>query len=997
MVVAYGTAHAKLIEIRDTQTWSDFDEGGFGAGDTLQILARGNLTITERSGITEGRHLIIEEGGMFTAHARLDTDSRGKITMNGGEFYSHVDFKFPDSSGDQEVEIWLHGGLMVCSEIEAYADRGATLYIGGGVLRTGETRSNGRDPEDHARWAIHLIPRYQTIVIADIGDDWKEVSAMSPSTQITVSFATEASLVCERSRRFQIPVRLPTASSEQVFVDYKIHGGTAQGGGVDYTLEEGTLRFYPELEPIDYIEVFLVDDGLTEDEETIVLILTNPKNAGLAEPSQYTLCILSAEDCHCLTDQVVINEFLASNNTWTDPQEAHETPDWIELYNTTTAAVHLGGMYLTDDLDKPEKWQIPPGVHIEPAGTILFWADDDDEQGDHHTNFKLNANGEQIALFAVDGLTLIDSIDYTQEKQLPDISFGRVPDGCLNWRYLYAASPEQPNSRGFSGAVADTRFSHDRGFYDEPFDLVITCATPLATIRYTTDGSRPTETRGWVYQEPVRIHKTTCIRAAAFRPDWVATNVDTRTYLFTSDPARQALPVLSLASTDLRDREGPLSVELINSDPNLGPGFQIDCESERHSATAYRLKFKAEYGTASLDYPFFEAAPLYAESAPTRFERLVLRRSSNKPVTYIAEPWTRLTQLAMSGPGHGGHSMYIHFYLNGVYQGLINPVERPDAWFAASYFGGEFSDYFAVNHHELSWRGDHYLSGDPNFYEMLLDMARDRQLEEPANYALFSRLCDVIQFADYTILYWYSGFGDGVDNNYYAFMEQDPWAENMGIGLKYYIWDAEFCFTATGGPPGSTVPRVPDYYFDMDVPISWIWQALYENPDFRMLFADRVYKHFYHGGALTDEAAQARWDILFDTVVAGGAEPALPRPGFSFKDFRDVFIRALRRWNGPYPLYPGLEPPAVNPPGGRVPSECQVALISPHAIYYTTDGTDPRQAVTGDPVGIEYHGPIILDESICLKIRAFDGQWSALREVTFSVGPVAEIIQFNDI
>jgi len=170
-----------LIQISDTQTWANFDEGGFGAGDTLQIMAGGNLTITGRSRVQDGRHLIVEEGGRFTINARLDTNSQGVITMNGGEFYANVDFKFPDNAGNQDVHIWLHGGLMVCAQIQSMMDRGSVLHVGGGILRVGNTGAGGDwDPENADEWAIVPIPPYPNVIITDIGGGWKEIWAESP-------------------------------------------------------------------------------------------------------------------------------------------------------------------------------------------------------------------------------------------------------------------------------------------------------------------------------------------------------------------------------------------------------------------------------------------------------------------------------------------------------------------------------------------------------------------------------------------------------------------------------------------------------------------------------------------------------------------------------------------------------------------------------------------------------------------------------------------------
>jgi len=65
---------------------------------------------------------------------------------------------------------------------------------------------------------------------------------------------------------------------------------------------------------------------------------------------------------------LVINEFMADNQTTVeDPDEPGEYPDWIELYNGSDQTVTLSGLFLTDDLNNPAKWQIPASV----AGATL--------------------------------------------------------------------------------------------------------------------------------------------------------------------------------------------------------------------------------------------------------------------------------------------------------------------------------------------------------------------------------------------------------------------------------------------------------------------------------------------------------------------------------------------------------------------------------------------------------------------------------------------------
>lgn len=59
---------------------------------------------------------------------------------------------------------------------------------------------------------------------------------------------------------------------------------------------------------------------------------------------------------------------MASNGSMIeDVNEAGEFPGRIELYNAGTTVIEPGGMYLTDDLGGPARWQIPAGVTIGPG------------------------------------------------------------------------------------------------------------------------------------------------------------------------------------------------------------------------------------------------------------------------------------------------------------------------------------------------------------------------------------------------------------------------------------------------------------------------------------------------------------------------------------------------------------------------------------------------------------------------------------------------------
>jgi len=233
---------------------------------------------------------------------------------------------------------------------------------------------------------------------------------------------------------------------------------------------------------------------------------------------------------------VAINEVMAANYTGaTDPQG--DSDDWVELHNTGNAPIDLGGMYLTDDTDDPTAWRIPDGTVLGTGGYILIWADGDIADSGLHASFKLDAAGDSLALFDTDGLTLVDAMDFG--RQTPDVSFGRDPDGSDSWLTL-SPTPGASNNDTFLPVVADTTFSHDRGFYDAPFEVTIATKTEGATIRYTLNGSTPTSAHGIVYSEPILIHQTTSLRAMAYKTGWKSTNVDTHTYIFLDDVIGQA-------------------------------------------------------------------------------------------------------------------------------------------------------------------------------------------------------------------------------------------------------------------------------------------------------------------------------------------------------------------------------------------------------------------------------------------------------------------------
>ena len=236
--------------------------------------------------------------------------------------------------------------------------------------------------------------------------------------------------------------------------------------------------------------------------------------------------------------QVVISEFMAGNASGvTDEDGGH--PDWIELHNSGNAAVNLAGWSLTDSETHLTLWRLP-SVTIGANGYILVFASAKDRAvagAELHANFSLSVDGEYLALVRPGGAVVESEFAPAFPPQANDVSFGLFQG---RFQYFPQPTPGAANTAGLDGLVADAKFSHDRGFYDAPFEVVIRTETPEAAVFYTLDGTEPSATNGVAYTGPIQVSGTTVLRAAAFKPSFVPSKADTQTYLFLDDVIRQS-------------------------------------------------------------------------------------------------------------------------------------------------------------------------------------------------------------------------------------------------------------------------------------------------------------------------------------------------------------------------------------------------------------------------------------------------------------------------
>jgi hypothetical protein len=292
------------------------------------------------------------------------------------------------------------------------------------------------------------------------------------------------------------------------------------------------------------------------------------------------------------------------------------------------------------------------------------------------------------------------------------------------------------------------------------------------------------------------------------------------------------------------DWERPCSAEMIL--PDGITAFQIDCgiriqgnvnriRSPKHS---FRLLFKEQYGASKLHYQVFP------DSSLKKFDTLVLRADYNNswihwdPQARVRAQRTRDAWMKDSHRAMGWvapHNRYVHLFLNGLYWGVYDFTERPDANFAAAYLGGSNQDYDVINEFQAK-------AGTLDAFNQLTsihDVARQEQYEK------LKRHLDITQYIDYLLLNYYGGNQDwGENKNWYAIRRRSPAAP-----FQYFVWDGEQVLQNLQDD------AVSDPY---ETPFR-LAEELKRNAEFRRTFSERVQKHFFGDGALTPAAGAARW------------------------------------------------------------------------------------------------------------------------------------------
>ena len=402
---------------------------------------------------------------------------------------------------------------------------------------------------------------------------WIQISASSPDIEIDGGFAGDDAYIGITTSSWSVPREVVLAATddglqegeEQVTLSFTVSSSDSSYnnisvGDITVIVQDKTVEICPEADINGDCQVSIADLELMAGQW-----LGSPDCSGIGCADLVDLGVVDLNDFEQLSAKwksavgpIVINEFMADNSSnnpdispedWEVFDETGDSVDWIELWNISSEPVNLNNWHMTDEKDDLMKWSFPENTVIASGEYLLIYASGNDYvSGSYiHTNFSLAGDGEYLALVNSEGMITSEYSEYEYDSEMygyppqeSNVSYGYT-DYMQSQRYFYPATPGRENNNGSLGVSPDTKFSVDRGFYSEPFDLNIYTDNSEAVIRYTLDGSTPGWSNGQIFEagSTITIDKTTVLRARSFLPGYLPSNVDTQTYIFTADVAVQ--------------------------------------------------------------------------------------------------------------------------------------------------------------------------------------------------------------------------------------------------------------------------------------------------------------------------------------------------------------------------------------------------------------------------------------------------------------------------
>lgn len=398
---------------------------------------------------------------------------------------------------------------------------------------------------------------------------------------------------------------------------------------------------------------------------------------------------------------IIINEIMQSNIDAV-MDDLNEFPDsWVELYNTSGSSINLKDYKLgiTDNPD--EAWPLPSFTLGANQFKLVFC---DKEASRFHTDYRLES-GKGCNVYLFKNGEIVDSVVNLKKQPAPNIAYGRQNDADNTWGYQLQPTPGESNcGEVTSNILGDPIFSESGrvvlGSQQFTLNLSMPASSPEGTmIRYTTNGSEPTESSSIFPADGLKITSTRVIRAKLFCSGYLSPRSVTQSYLFF--PRDFTIPIVSIVTDNKYfndskigiyvdgnynsskknykyDWRRPINMELFTAAEEESQLNQL-CETRVAGAASRdaQLKSLALYANKRFGEKRFEYE-LFPDQRPgiTKYKSFMMRNAGNDfDYLYMRDAIIQATMASHVDLDFQAYRPAI-FYLNGVYKGMLNLRER---------------------------------------------------------------------------------------------------------------------------------------------------------------------------------------------------------------------------------------------------------------------------------------------------------------------------------
>ena len=563
------------------------------------------------------------------------------------------------------------------------------------------------------------------------------------------------------------------------------------------------------------------------------------------------------------SESLIINEIQSANiDMYVDPSFNYGA--WVELYNPTSKAVSLNGLYISDDATNLTKHKLGNVGTLPAKGYHVLWFDHYSHiYAPTQIDFKLDYDGGTIYISTSDG-EVIASQDFPMA--VPRTSYARTTDGTGEWERTAEPTPGKSNTTSTFTAerLEAPVVDRDACLFTDPFTVNVQIPSG-ATLRYTTDGTTPTLTNGSTSSNgKFTVNSTTTYRFCLFQEGKLPSQVITRSYLYKDRD--YTLPIISVVTDPINlyddslgvyvkgvngrtgngqstpcnwnmDWDRPVNFEYITPDGGMVVNQEVDfamCGGWSRAWAPHSFKLKAGKiyeGNNSIDYPFFTSKPYL------KHKTLQIRNGGNDTDCRIKD--AALQEIVhRSGLDVDGQSTQpvVHI-INGEYISMLNMREPNNKHFAYANYGIDTDE---MDQFEMSPDSGYVqMEGDREAFLKWYDLSANAADE--ATYEEIRHLVDIDEYINYMAVEFYLGGNDWPQNNIKGFR---PRTEDGRFRFVMFDLDGTLATTSPFHTFENKQIYTFDYIYDLggqlteEIELVTIFLNMLENESFRKQFID---------------------------------------------------------------------------------------------------------------------------------------------------------------